>query len=167
MSEGTGNMMLRMLGLDGLAAALTSQDFQQQAHQVIAAILETRIRCERIEFKLDALLDQLELQGGPHVIRRRIPITAASRSGSADDGAAGAGVAGAAVDGRAGAAADQDGGGVGGAAGNGGLPGHSPGRPVGLVGRSPEPSHVRLGAMAPSLPGSPPPTMPTGRWLEL
>lgn len=46
-------MMFSMLGLD-------PAQFQQQAGQLLAAILETRIRVERIEYKLDALLDKLD-----------------------------------------------------------------------------------------------------------
>lgn len=64
MSESMFGMMFSMLGLD-------PAQFQQQAGQVIAAILEARIRCERIEAKLDALLDKLDPE---QTIARRPPV---------------------------------------------------------------------------------------------
>src|ERR1700752_4297393 len=70
--DSTGGMWLRMLGLDGLWQTANSPAFQEQIAALVAAILESRIRCERIEYKLDAMLDRL----GPEfadVRRRHIP----------------------------------------------------------------------------------------------
>lgn len=95
MSE-TGSMWLKMLGLDGLWETANSPDFQAQIAALVAAILETRIRVERLEYKLDQLLDR----GGTDE-RRPSPATllayraaagagtAAAASVSADAGACG------------------------------------------------------------------------------
>jgi hypothetical protein len=58
----TAGMWLRMLGLEPLWQAANSADVQQQMKALVQSILETRLRCERIEAKLDRLLDA----GGIH-----------------------------------------------------------------------------------------------------
>lgn len=96
MSESTGSMWLRMLGLEDIWRTANSPDFQAQIASLVAAILETRIRCERIEYKLDALLDKL----GHDDIPRRFPtLISATRS---SNGAGAFAAASAAADARSG-----------------------------------------------------------------
>jgi hypothetical protein len=103
-AQGTGSMWLRMFGLEELWNAANSPDFQKQIAQVIAAILETNVRAQRIEYKLDALLDRL----GPEFadVARRL-LQSPDAGLPATDGAAGIG-------GRSPAtgAAHDDGGGI-------------------------------------------------------
>jgi hypothetical protein len=79
MSDSTASMWLRMLGLEDLWRVANSSDFQQQIAQLFAAIFETRLRVERIEYKLDALLDRM---GCDDIARRTVPLISGQRPGN-------------------------------------------------------------------------------------
>jgi len=114
-ANSTAGMWIRMLGLEPMWQAANSPDFQQQIAQLVAAIIETRLRCERIEGKLDALLDAGEFA---HVPRRRL--TGVSAPAGHSDGPGGAVPPSVSTDRRGGDAAAAD-------AGNGAGAGQSHG----------------------------------------
>lgn len=102
--EGTGSMWLRMLGLEDLFRAAQSPEFQAQLAGLYAAIMETAIRVERIEFKLDALLDRM----GHDDIPRR-PAVARIPASRPSDGPRIPATTGVATDAGGGEPADADG----------------------------------------------------------
>lgn len=104
MGDSTASMWIRMLGLEELWTTANSPGFQQQIGALVAAVLETRIRVERIEYKLDALLDRLDPDGT--INRRNIPALSqdagVSRDGESAGDTAGPSASGVAADARGG-----------------------------------------------------------------
>lgn len=111
MSDSSGSMWLRMFGLEDLWKTANSPDFQAQISALVAAILETRIRVERIEFKLDALLDHWGIDDAA-IPRRHIPGLPVGGSGNGVGIPPAASVAFDAGSGASPGAVERDGGGV-------------------------------------------------------